>query len=417
MNRAAATSDRGSALMAVVGVMAVLVIITLTVTSSSLQALNVTTSIRGGVQAQAAAEAGIDVALAGLQQNPAVCPTDGIFTSPTGTLPVYRAEVWVYSPGRTQGCPTGAETKVQIVSTGHAGFESAGIKSTKVVENTYDGTSAAPPATTGGRVITSYGDFYCDQGCSIVGDVRALGNVTAWNHSMIKGNVHANGKISAKPNSEIDGMQTQASEALPPTIEYDASKFDGFFAPDELNCSISRKYLEEITVPTLLDLRACDGFSLADLTVKLTADVAFILPSHTRLENTVITSEGVRRVWVLIPADSEVDDDDDEDEKKKKKDDDECGADLTMTDVTFSDTISVMISAQCEITLTKTILSGQLFGGRITVSGRNGANKPEYPVSYAPVSFPGTESNDSGSGDSTTGWTLTSSRDLTSADS
>jgi hypothetical protein len=53
-------SERGSAILAVLGVMGVTMVIAVTTTTASLHAVGITTSTRASVEAEAAAEAGID---------------------------------------------------------------------------------------------------------------------------------------------------------------------------------------------------------------------------------------------------------------------------------------------------------------------------------------------------------------------
>ena len=58
--------ERGSALIGVLGIMSVTSVIAVTATSMSMHAVGYTTSTRAGVQAEAAAEAGVDYAAANL---------------------------------------------------------------------------------------------------------------------------------------------------------------------------------------------------------------------------------------------------------------------------------------------------------------------------------------------------------------
>jgi hypothetical protein len=79
-----------------------------------------TTASRANVEAQAAAQAGIVAAFAGVQ-TPASCATvGGVYSS--STVPVFSATVYVPNGagGWQAGCPSSASSQVRIVSTGNA---------------------------------------------------------------------------------------------------------------------------------------------------------------------------------------------------------------------------------------------------------------------------------------------------------
>ena len=115
-----ARDDRGAAMAAVVGLMAVGVILTAVVATSVVSAAEVTTSVRAGVQSQAAAEAGVAEARLGLVTGTCVART-GSYASATGATPEYVATIWIPAgTGWTRGCPTGTSTQVRILSTGYA---------------------------------------------------------------------------------------------------------------------------------------------------------------------------------------------------------------------------------------------------------------------------------------------------------
>lgn len=120
--------DEGAALAAVIGLMAVMLLLTTVVATSVIGSLAVTTGTRAGVQSQAAAEAGIAAARAGLiagtcgaqPLNAVNAPT---YQSAAGATPRYVATVW-HPNGAGQwlaGCPVGLTTTVRILSTGYAG--------------------------------------------------------------------------------------------------------------------------------------------------------------------------------------------------------------------------------------------------------------------------------------------------------
>lgn len=117
-----ADGEQGVAMAAVVGLMAVGVVLTAVVASSVITASGVTTSVRAGVQSQAAAEAGIARARLGIVANECIVTNNGRFAS-SGT-PEYVATVWIPSgTSWVRGCPSGTATQVRILSTGYAASE------------------------------------------------------------------------------------------------------------------------------------------------------------------------------------------------------------------------------------------------------------------------------------------------------
>lgn len=108
--------ENGAAMIAVIGIIGVTMVIGVTVTASTVNALGVTSATRAGTQARAAAEAGIDRALVDVQS---ACLTSYAATGeptfeyamayrmPTGTM-------WV------DGCPPDDAEYIKILSTGFA---------------------------------------------------------------------------------------------------------------------------------------------------------------------------------------------------------------------------------------------------------------------------------------------------------
>jgi hypothetical protein len=78
------TDDRGNAMIAVIGLLAVTSMITLTVTGATVQALGYTSLTRASVQSNAAAEAGVDAMLAELFADD--CPATGELTLTQGAI-------------------------------------------------------------------------------------------------------------------------------------------------------------------------------------------------------------------------------------------------------------------------------------------------------------------------------------------
>lgn len=111
-----ARSDRGSALVAVIGVLLVSLVVTTVISASVIHALSYSTMTRASIQSQAAAEAGLAVAQASLIRGEC---TTGIYQSTTD--PVYYVEVTYVNAGvQYTGCPAETSSEVRILATGNA---------------------------------------------------------------------------------------------------------------------------------------------------------------------------------------------------------------------------------------------------------------------------------------------------------
>ncbi|MDJ0375997.1 hypothetical protein [Cryobacterium sp. PH31-L1] len=152
--RAAAT-ERGSALLAVVGIMAVMAVVATTVIGVTLGSLRVSGTIRATVQAQAAAEAGIDYTAASLGRS--VCPA----VAPPAGSPVFSVAVSYTtsdSGAFISGCPTGSFAQVRIISTGRAETAAAAglSRATRTVAAIYRAVPAATTPAASAAALYSY---------------------------------------------------------------------------------------------------------------------------------------------------------------------------------------------------------------------------------------------------------------------
>lgn len=111
--------EEGAALAAVIGLMATSLLLTGLIASSVVSSTAVTSSVRADVQSQAAAEAGVAAARAGLING--TCPTSlNRYASATGATPAFVATVWVPSGSSwVRGCPVLGQ-QARILSTGYA---------------------------------------------------------------------------------------------------------------------------------------------------------------------------------------------------------------------------------------------------------------------------------------------------------
>lgn len=253
--------DRGSAIIGVLGVMGVTGVIALTITSMSLHAVGYTTSTRAGVQAEAAAEAGIDFAAANLATS--VCqPQYSSTSAPIFAVTVAYSNLQT-SPGYTDtswvsGCPTATSSvRLKLVSTGWASaFGVAGNSSGNVrkVEAIYPYTPSPPPHAIipSGAAIYSYaqtdptmnnltitqasttrpsleylsGSATCNSGTTIVGDVILGNGALIANGCTINGDLWASSNISIQ-SGEVTGNVNSAGASAPSVSLSSSVKVDG----------------------------------------------------------------------------------------------------------------------------------------------------------------------------------------------
>jgi cytoskeletal protein CcmA (bactofilin family) len=225
-------------LVAAIGVMAVAAIISLTVTSSTIYAVGYSTASRAGVEAQAAAEGGIDFAAANLASS---CQPTYANAAPAFSVAVYwssltQASAPAVDTSWVAGCPTSATAqRLKLVSTGSASVKGlAGNSSgnSRKVEADYNYTFAPSPwLTASGAAIYSYnqsdttvnnltltqagaslptiqyltGSMNCTSGSAIKGNVILGGGAAALaSGCVIDGDLYASGTINLQ-NSSVYG--------------------------------------------------------------------------------------------------------------------------------------------------------------------------------------------------------------------
>jgi hypothetical protein len=233
--------DRGAALAAVIGLMATGLLLTALVAGSVVTAMGTTSGVRAGVQSQAAAEAGIAAARAGLIAGTCSAQTPlgngaPAYVSATGETPEYIASVWRAGASGSwePGCPTSLATQVRILATGYA--QSTGVNGNVARDMTHleailsaaitpGQIIATGPAVfaynagefgNGGQlvsldgetpdVIVKNGDVVCDNNFSATANLVVNGgNLAVDNGCDISGNVWASGTISFANSGEVGG--------------------------------------------------------------------------------------------------------------------------------------------------------------------------------------------------------------------
>ncbi len=226
--------EKGAGLAMVIGLLAVSLLTTSLVASSVVAATQYTSVTRAGVQSQAAAEAGIAVARAGLIAGNCAANANR-YASAAGATPEYVATIWVPSgSGWVRGCPPGTTTQVRILSTGYATAEGAGGATGRDVaslEAVLSATSAPQSIIASGPAVYAYSAGSFGNGGELVSldgstpeVIVATGNVTCNNNFQatanlvvnggnltvdngcdISGNVYASGRVNFANSGEVGG--------------------------------------------------------------------------------------------------------------------------------------------------------------------------------------------------------------------
>lgn len=206
-----AAEERGSALVAVLGVMVVGLILTTLISSSVVRAYGVSSSTRAAVQSHAAADAGVAAARAGLYivGNCALQPTSGQYSS-SGSL-TYTAKVLYDSgSGFTAGCPTSTTTRVQIVSKGTAqaaGVAGVSAGNTRTVEATFSYITPGPQPSGAGIDLYGGGDLQANSSLDLSESGGLLiqnGNLNCSNNGVV-----INGDVVVGGNLDFTSLSTK----------------------------------------------------------------------------------------------------------------------------------------------------------------------------------------------------------------
>lgn len=224
--------------MAVLGLMAVTIVIGLTITAATINGLGFTSSNKASVQARAAAEAGVDSSLVGLSGS-APCPS--VFTS--ATAPKFNTDVdYLNAAGTAVNCAVASQ--VRITSTGTAetpGVAGASSGDISRIEAIYPYTPASTPGTVssgaaiylasganfnnGGSIASSgivpaiqvkTGNFDCDNNTGIIGNVVVVSGTISLKKCEIAGDAWASGKATLQTDGDVLGKLT-AALPKPPT--------------------------------------------------------------------------------------------------------------------------------------------------------------------------------------------------------
>ncbi|MFE4467549.1 hypothetical protein ACFRFH_01930 [Leifsonia sp. NPDC056824] len=252
------SDERGGALVAVIGVAAVLMAFLLLGSSMVVTSFRYSDTSRAAVQAQAAAQAGVAVVAAQMSQGACTLPYTSSVTPKYSVTLSYQRTVtgttWI------TGCPSIASdvNKVKIVSVGTASAWSAITRTVETIYNyipftpgqsiqgsgaavygygvtdstitnltiTQSGTnspgiefrsgnaSCQTGGTIQGDVILGSGSYQSPSGCTINGDLWASNTVQVGNKSVITGNVHGSGTgspiVTVANGAQVNGNVTSS---------------------------------------------------------------------------------------------------------------------------------------------------------------------------------------------------------------
>ncbi len=208
------SDERGSTLVAVIGLALVTSVIGVTVVTATINGLGVTTSARAGVQARAAAEAGVDQALVSIQSG---CVT----TASSSGTPKYTYDLQ-YSissttPSWVTGCPTSDATLIKITSKGFAanttvsGSSSADTRTVEAIYANVPVYVSAPvvlPAVYANTVEGTFKNFVLSSSsASIAADVQIKnGNVICSNGATIDGSLLLANGYAQLDRCDVNGV-------------------------------------------------------------------------------------------------------------------------------------------------------------------------------------------------------------------
>jgi hypothetical protein len=215
--------ETGSALAAVLGVMAVGLVFTALIASSIVGAYGFSSSTRAGVQSQAAADAGVAAAHTGLftTGNCAAQTTPGTYKSTSA--PVYTAVVkYDLGAGWVSGCPLATATRIQIMSTGTSqakGVNGATSGDSSKVEAVFN--YIAPGVVPSGVGMYLFGGGTVESNSTLdLSEASGAGLMIkngpldcAKNNTVINGSIFVNGTLTFSGTCRVNGSAWVAGAA------------------------------------------------------------------------------------------------------------------------------------------------------------------------------------------------------------
>lgn len=451
--RAAARDERGSALVAVVGIVLVALVIAATISATTVSALDRTDDTRDTVTADYAAEAGVSVVQADIEAGR--CATHGPVYLHGGSAPYFRAVVLrETASGEQRGCPAARE-EFRILSTGYsspADFSAAAASEPSSVEARYE--EVPVPFLPSGPAVFSYGDIDLSQRTTIVaeaglepsvmsydGDVTCVnsssgpadvivrnGDLDVENSCLIAGSAWVSGAADVYQSGRVEGDLVAASitthnpqsyvgrswirgtagappAPLVPTwadVDLNASDWPAYTIRTLTTCTgagVGAAITAFAGHPGVIDARSCPPITLPNqLSVALTANVAVFANGFT-IGGVTVTGAPGSTLWLITP-DRVVD--------QRPT----CGATAsgTVTETEIGNNavfqgVQVMFYTPCTITIEQLAVKGQLYAQDVIV-------RTNVTLDYTPSGLPG-YNLDTGAATSPTKRTLTSYLDTT----
>ena len=354
--------ERGSALVAVLGIAALMMIVGVLIASMAVTALGFTSTTRAGIQAKTAAESGINAAVVELRSGTCTASRT-VLTSPAYSYYVYYSTATTGNSWSLNACPPYADQtvkRVKIVSTGTAKAQTAAgvtAQNATSVEAIYPYMPAVLPGITAtgaamyfhgsvsfknnGNLIVaaggppaiqvSDGDFSCDNGSLIQGDVVvASGNLSIATCTM-QGNVWASGTatlgtitgnltaLNPTRPAGVSGTYTTGGTipAVPNWVSFgytpanwvDSTGTAFKIVPIGADCKLSPTMMSAVaatgTTPVIINAMACTaGVIASDSSVSLPNDIAVFAPKFNWSNNLTFKSSVTtqpRKLWFITP--------------------------------------------------------------------------------------------------------------------
>ena len=323
-------NERGSALLAALGLTAVAAVIAIVVTTTSLFSVGYTTSTLAAVQSQAAAEAGVDFAAASVSSTTTACQANYSNSSaPKFTVAVSYSVInpvpsTISSTGLTwvSGCPTLAATLVKFVSTGtasNAGLVGNSGGNTRRVEAIYpfranpagtgaalysyqqtDRTATNLTLTTGASATPSIQYFAAPNGlvCTSAGNsitgnlIVGSGDVTVGTGCQINGSLSAGGVISMAGTVTGNVTSSAPSSTSAPAISVTGTVGNSVYAGGPVS----------ISGPVTRNVVAGPGLGITTISDRVSGSVTVAGTVNYSHGGTVVGSVSVGQLGMVAPA-------------------------------------------------------------------------------------------------------------------
>ncbi|MDJ0334129.1 hypothetical protein QMG83_02710 [Salinibacterium sp. G-O1] len=258
-----ARSERGSALVAVLGVFAMGLILTTLIVSSVVHGLGFSTSSRASVQSQAAADAGISAVRAALYtaSNCNAQPTPGVYvsaSSPTYTVAVERNN----GAGWVTGCPTLLTSQVRLTSTGTAaakGVSGNSAGDVSKVQATYE--YLIPGVTPSGVAMYLHDGAVIEANSSL--DLSEGGNTGLMvkngtlncdkNNGVINGSLMVRGNLAFGGSCEVTGSAVVTGSTTLGSGRIDGNLTSGSVSPNPPGSRVGGTYTQSAAAPAIPD--------------------------------------------------------------------------------------------------------------------------------------------------------------------